>query len=480
MVGRTSKGRKGTSWSRVRQFYAEADSAWAKGREVSGLSSGEGLIWAVRDPIYRYNAKKDTEELEDPGVEDKRLMVLEAEFASALRVSRRETNILSAVMRTAWDTGMLRTLTKNSPAVATDAHISIIGHITKDELLRHLDATEMANGFANRFLWVCVQRSKCLPEGGKLEESTLLSYSSCIRNTLDAARRVGQMRRSDAARQLWEDVYPGLSEGAPGLFGAVTSRAEAQVTRLSCIYALLDGSAVVDIPHLRAALALWDYCEQSCRYVFGDALGDPIADRILQALRSSPAGLNRSQISHRLGRNESSGTIEKALRVLLEYRLAACEVLQTRGRPEERWCAVTKETNKTKKGAPWRAGEPAESHRQEGGDAQAAAGEDSQADDHGARSGDADGDQHLEGFADGTTPAAPDGPQPEANGGREGGGGHADLDLDRKIALLSIRADLVEAAWHRAEGRIAEAEALERAASEAESKLAEDQKEAAP
>src|SRR5262249_54497375 len=37
MVGRTSKGRKGTSWGRVRQFYTQADSAWTKGREVSGL-----------------------------------------------------------------------------------------------------------------------------------------------------------------------------------------------------------------------------------------------------------------------------------------------------------------------------------------------------------------------------------------------------------------------------------------------------------
>jgi len=348
MVGRTSKGRKGTSWGRVRQFYAQADSAWTKGREVSGLCSGEGLIWAVRDPVYEVDEDGD-QKMSDPGVSDKRLMVLEAEFASSLRVSKRETNILCAVIRTAWDTGTLRTLAKNSPAVATDAHISIIGHITKDELLRHLDATEMANGFANRFLWVCVQRSKCLPEGGNLSESTLISLSSCIRKTLEAAGRVGQMRRSEAARGLWGEVYEKLSDGEPGLFGAITSRAEAQVTRLSCIYALLDGSSVIEAPHLKAALALWDYCEQSCRYIFGDALGNPIADRILQALRGSPNGLNRSQISHLLGRNEAASAIENALRVLVEYQLAVREVFRTGGRPEERWCAITKKTKETKK-----------------------------------------------------------------------------------------------------------------------------------
>src|SRR5262249_21359335 len=161
---------------------------------------------------------------------------------------------------------------------------------------------------ANRFLWVFVQRSKCLPEGGKLEGGILLSLSSCIRKTLEVAGRVGEVRRSDAARQLWEDVYPDLSEGAPGLFGAITSRAEAHVVRLSCIYALLDGSSVIDVPHLKAALAIWNYCEQSCRYIFGDALGDPIADRILQALRGSATGLNRSQISRLLGNNVAAST----------------------------------------------------------------------------------------------------------------------------------------------------------------------------
>ncbi|HYR45559.1 MAG TPA: hypothetical protein VER78_01045, partial [Thermoanaerobaculia bacterium] len=187
------------------------------------------------------------------------------------------------------------------------------------------------------------------PEGGNLEESTLSSFYSCIRNTLEAARRVGQMCRSEAARELWRKVYPLLSEGEPGLFGAITSRAEAQVTRLSCIYALLDGSSVIEVPHLKAALTLWDYCERSCRYIFGDALGNPIADRILQALRGSLNGLNRSQISHLLGRNEAASAIDNALRVLLEHKLAAKDVVKTGGRPEERWYAATKQTKKTNK-----------------------------------------------------------------------------------------------------------------------------------
>jgi hypothetical protein len=41
-------------------------------------------------------------------------------------------------------------IAKNVPVRATGAHIAILGHITKDELLRFISGTELANGFANR------------------------------------------------------------------------------------------------------------------------------------------------------------------------------------------------------------------------------------------------------------------------------------------------------------------------------------------
>ena len=51
----------------------------------------------------------------DAGVADKRLTILESEFARTLRVMSRESNTLSAIIRQAWDTGDLRALSKNSP-----------------------------------------------------------------------------------------------------------------------------------------------------------------------------------------------------------------------------------------------------------------------------------------------------------------------------------------------------------------------------
>jgi len=149
---------------------------WAGKRIQGGLSSGEGLIWVVRDPIEKHEPIREDKRITDyqmavidPGVSDKRLFVIEPELAATLKTMTREGSTLSATIRQAWDTGDLRVLTKNSPAQASGAHVSIVGHITRDELLRFSTSTDTANGFANRFLWVCSRRSKLLPEGGNIQ-----------------------------------------------------------------------------------------------------------------------------------------------------------------------------------------------------------------------------------------------------------------------------------------------------------------------
>jgi hypothetical protein len=361
LVGVTAKARKGSSLAQVLYPFGTVDPKWTQSRMQSGLSSGEGLIWAVRDPIERTEPVREGKRLvghetviADPGVEDKRLLVVEPEFASTLRVMGREGNTLSAVIRQAWDSGNLRSLTKNSPAMATGAHVSILAHITRDETVRYLDATEAGNGFANRFLWACVRRSKLLPDGGRLQDVDFAPLVRDMTATCEFARATGEMTRDDQARELWYEVYPRLSEGLPGLLGAVIARAEAHVMRLACIYALLDVSEKIRRSHLEAALEVWRYCEDSARFIFGDALGDPIADELLRALRRSPDGLTRTEINDLFGRNRPASRIAGALTRLLESGLAWCEKEDAaHGRPAERWHAVrpgeqpghTKETN---------------------------------------------------------------------------------------------------------------------------------------
>ncbi len=349
LVGDTSKGRKGSSWGQVRRIFHGIDETWADGRVLSGLSSGEGLIWAVRDEITKQEPIRDkgraTGEYQtvvvDPGVDDKRLFVLEPEFASTIRVLERDGSTLSPVIRQAWDTGNLRTMTKNNPARATGAHISIVAHITRDELLRLLNTTEAGNGFCNRFLWLCVRRSKSLPEGGQIQSADLAPLVARLKDAERFARSVGELRRDEKARTMWREVYPALSEGKPSLLGAVINRGEAQVMRLACLYALEDMSYVVRPEHLMAALALWQYCEASARYIFGQRLGDPVADELLTALRNHPDGMTRTNIRDWFGRNRKAYEIDRALRALAKQGLARMEDEKTSGRPAERWFAGT-------------------------------------------------------------------------------------------------------------------------------------------
>ncbi|HEX2243241.1 MAG TPA: DUF3987 domain-containing protein, partial [Gammaproteobacteria bacterium] len=175
------------------------------------------------------------------------------------------------------------------------AHIRIIGHITVDELRWYPDRTECGNGFANRFLYLCVKRSKCLPEGGNLSDDALKPLVKRLAEAIGYARAIEEVTMDDQARTIWHAVYPELSEGLPGLLGAVTSRAEVQVIRLALLYALLDQSSVIQPTHLKAGLAVWEYAEASARYIFGSAVGDPVADDILRALRANPNGLSRTE-----------------------------------------------------------------------------------------------------------------------------------------------------------------------------------------
>jgi hypothetical protein len=346
LVGETAKGRKGSAARPVERLLQQVDAAFVPGCVVEGLSSGEGLVWQVRDAIERpertgRGADRRTELVEvDPGVEDKRLLVVESEFASTLRVIQREGSTLSAVVRRAWDSGDLRTLTKNSPAVATGAHICIIGHVTRDELLRYLDRTELASGFANRFLWFAVRRGRLLPDGERVADAAFAPLVRRLRAVYDWARTPRVLKRDVDASRIWHRIYEQLSEGRPGLYGAATNRAEAQVLRLSVQYAILDMAEEIRADHLLAALAVWRYADQSARWIFRDSTGDPTADTILAALRCGGA-LDRTAISALFGRNFSRERIDHALGILLRAGLARMEtVTGTRGRDREVWHAT--------------------------------------------------------------------------------------------------------------------------------------------
>jgi hypothetical protein len=348
LAGLTAKGRKGTAWGWILKMLGYADPHFIENRLLSGLSSGEGLIYHVRDPIIKRTPIKQNgivtgyrDEEEDDGVSDKRLLAFEGEFASVLKRMNAQTNTLSAVLRLAWETGNLGTLTKNSPLRATGAHIGVIAHSTIPELLKHLTETEQASGLGNRFLMVCVKRSKVLPRGSSLSRSFFETAGRRLGDALAFGYRVGELFRDETAERIWAEVYEPLSEGKPGLTGTMIARGEAHVMRLAALHAVLDKSSWIKVEHLGAALAAWKYVEASARYLWGDALGDRLADELLGFIKAGGvAGVTRTEIRDYLKRNQSADVVGRALGLLLELKLVLREKEEGRGRDVERWFAT--------------------------------------------------------------------------------------------------------------------------------------------
>jgi Protein of unknown function (DUF3987) len=357
LIGQSARSRKGTSGERINHLmtstlapisgpwdrYDPVARQWVTKCISSGLSSGEGVIWKIRDEI-RETDKDGNEYIKDPGVDDKRLMLDEREFAQCLMVMKREGSTAGVTVRKGWDGTPINNLTKNSPAGCNEPHISIVGHITEEELRNLLDQVSMTNGYANRFLFACVRRSKLLPFGGEdLKQSDIDALGKKVRAVFDKAYKVNKRFEMDEeTRPFWKKTYYKLNEDVPGLIGYICARSDPQVLRLALIYALLDDSdGVIRLPHLKAALALWQYYEDSAHYIFGDKLGDPVADTILEAIRKS-CSLTRTQINDLFGRNKNADKIGTALGLLLKHGKvkSGTETSGKAGRPVEVWTAA--------------------------------------------------------------------------------------------------------------------------------------------
>lgn len=349
LVGRSAIARKGTSLRRVGEVFMSTvgsvlkdssnckknifvnhdmreDTEWGR-LLLPGLGSGEGLVASLVE------AEKD-------GDTDVRRLIVEEEFSRPLKVMRREGSVLSEMLRQAWDGGILASRTKGKSLRARGGHIALLAHITERELKEELGATSLFNGFGNRVLWVYTERSKSLPFGGGRPPIAPLVLE--MQQVLDMAATISEVGLTDDAAHVWDvgGVYNALLDRPPGLLGAVTSRAEAHVTRLALLYAVLDARRQIDVPHLLAALAVWDLNERSCARIFGESFGDDYADVIYERLvEVYPQALTRTEIRDGFGRNAPAGRIPPALSLLQRLGKVECGKAESGGRPAEIWRA---------------------------------------------------------------------------------------------------------------------------------------------
>jgi hypothetical protein len=347
LVGASSKARKGTSAKPVgvvfnldELFNARSDPNTPPIKTArcspGPLSSGEGITNAVRDETKEWKLNTKTGHgkwiVTDPGVEDKRLFILDEEFASALSCTKREGNTLSPIIRNIWDNGAIDPLTKTSKISATGAHIGIVTHITIAELCKMLNETETLNGFANRFLWACVRRSKLVPFPKPMDPGKLYLIQDKLMEIIQTNKNIGRMVFSPQATQRWLLEYEDISKERTGLIGSVLNRAETQVLRLAMLYALLDSSAEIKSHHLDAALAIWTYCEKSVGFIFAGKSEDPTAGRILAALKNGPK--SKTELHGIFKRHKRAQGLDVALRQLISQNKIKQRKEATKGAPK--------------------------------------------------------------------------------------------------------------------------------------------------
>ncbi len=281
LAGASSRGRKGSSLAPILSIFKEIVPEFPEIWTSGPLSSGEGLLWRIRDA----SEEVDKEGMPiDPGVDDKRLIVLDGEFAAALRAMKRESNTLSAIIRSAWDSGDISPLTKTKPVRVTNGHVCFVSHITTPELHACLSESDAMNGFSNRILWICTRRQGSVPFPERLSKDARGEIGANLSNALLTAGKTSEITLSPEAKALFGEAYPILTQERPGLYGSATSRAEAQVMRMAIILALLDGSPVIRRDDMVRALHCWRYAEESARFVFGDREPDQRANKILAFL----------------------------------------------------------------------------------------------------------------------------------------------------------------------------------------------------
>jgi hypothetical protein len=350
LAGPTAKGRKGTAETQVRRLFETADPEWERNNFNSLVSSGEGILDQIRDASEPKRDRRTGEMVvEDPGVADKRLMLMISEFGVVFKTMRRDGNTVSGIIRELWNCPrLIKPATKHNKTKVTEPYVSIMAHITIDELKHELDSNSATNGFGKGFLYVLSRRENILPEGGWFDAGTTAKLDRIARDLKEAlvlAKGRGQVFRSPAAIEMWGPLYRRLTSDRPGMFGVLTSRAEPQVLRLALIFALLDRSEKIECVHLKAAELLWRYCEASTQYIWGDSLGNPLADRVRTLLQhAGKHGMSRSELYASLGNHSDKSKLSAALSLLAKYGLARCVVLPGSGFGAsgmvERWFAT--------------------------------------------------------------------------------------------------------------------------------------------
>lgn len=278
-VGRSSRGGKGMALGLLKRIQ-NAMSELPDGEtlrpkiHLGGLSSREGLAWLIHDG---YKEGKD----KIPAIMDKRLFVLESEFANVLAQGKRESNTLSTALRDAWDGISIAPATKGCRVWATRPHIALHGCITPGELRKRMASNDLSNGFANRFLMVWGERRGSVPFPSRTSDDVVQTFASEFSGIIThglagyPARNEPQRLRFDRqATGLYADCYNEFKKPHPAgeLMTSLLERRPPMLLRIAGIFAVGDRTSEIRREHIEAAKAWVEYDAETKAMIF--ALAD--------------------------------------------------------------------------------------------------------------------------------------------------------------------------------------------------------------
>lgn len=292
---------------------------------IYSVSTGEGVIEAIRDPSTRTTNGK---EVEDPGVLDKRLFIDVAEFGGILAQTKKAGSILSAVIRNAYDCKPLETNTRHEPVSVQNPYVSISGSITPNEfnglLFDKQDIAKNAdNGFSNRFIPLHVHRNKLVAMPTKTqgtEEMINGLWSNLLRvyqtlNPSEEARATAISMDVDAVEH-WDREYKRITTLRAASIDAqrLHGRLETNTRKLAVILATMNGETSVSLPALKAAIAWIDYSAQTINKVVAtakDRMSNEAvsrdAQKVLGALAAFEGQASYTELARKLGYDKKQG-----------------------------------------------------------------------------------------------------------------------------------------------------------------------------
>ena len=287
LAGGTGSG-KGTSYRWTDWVMRALDAQWSDERVTTAVGSGEGLLAKITDPVVTLNAKGEE------------VVAIEGSPRQTCAVPRGRVGLSVQQDGLSREPGeddyeglgfrRLETTTKKEAMTCNEPHVSIIGHITPDELTsRCVDARLIDNGFSNRWLYCVIKPTQVKFDSITPEQ---IDGLTAVRDEL-----VGQLQRfsltgadefvftpdahdayMQTARYLYDNPHTGAMEKQD-------ARSRPLMFKLSIIYAAMDGSNKVELHHFLAARSFWAYCSRSARSFFGQKSGNENVDRFMEMWR---------------------------------------------------------------------------------------------------------------------------------------------------------------------------------------------------